>query len=145
MEDAPLPIQDKWDRLRTVLPAAIKDQRVDQAGLILDAMEGMAAQGGRYRGEFLRLLEDDRNYSPAWTLEDAVDSRIKFHELEGNLADATALLRSRFFTLRQADDPASVQEAQTVLERMEETGADRSDLEHLRSLLPQGEPEIVAD
>ena len=145
MDSAALPLHEKWERLKVMLPAALKDGDVPQAEAILDVMEGMATQGGRYRVEFLGLLEDDKNYSPAWELENAVYSRIKFHELEGNLADAAALLRSRFFVLREAGDVISVREAAAVLERLEDLGAESADIEQLRKLLPSSEPSLVTN
>jgi hypothetical protein len=140
MDDAALPSHEKWERLKVMLPAALKDGDVLQAEAILDVMEGMATYGGRYRVEFLGLLEDDKNYSPAWELENAVYSRIKFHELAGNLADAAALLRSHFFVLREAGDVTSLREAGAVLERLEDLGAESADTEQLRELLLRCEP-----
>jgi len=145
MEDAPLPSHEKWKRLGGMLPVALQDGDVAQAEGILDAMEGMATQDGRYRAEFLSLLEDDKNYSPAWEVDNAVHSRIKFHELEGNLADAAALLRSRFFALREAGDSISIQEAAAILEWMQELGTDRADIEQLRALLPKSELPAAPD
>lgn len=145
MQEAQLPVHEKWERLKALLPAALKDGDVSQAKAILDCMEGMATEGGRYRVEFLSLLEDDKNYSPAWTFENATNTRIKFHELEGNLADANALLRSRFFTVREAGGSVDIREAETILERMAENRADQADLDNLRALLPRSEPELEAD
>ncbi len=145
MEGAPLPSHDKWSRLKTMLPAALLDGDISQAETILDTMEGIAIQAVKYQTEFLLLLEDDCNYSPAWDFESAVHSRIKFHELAGNLIDATALLRTRFFALREKGDLASVREAEAVLERMQDAGADSADIEQLRSLLPQSEPRVAPD
>ncbi|MEN9678366.1 MAG: hypothetical protein RIS76_4262 [Verrucomicrobiota bacterium] len=145
LDGAELPVSEKWAQLRKLLPAALGARNVGQAEAILDALEGISFQGGRYRREFLELLEADTNYSPAWTIEDAVDSRIKFHELEGNLADAAALLRTKFFAIREAGGWNSIQEAEAILARMEDAGADRTDSAHLRSLIPTGPTEAVVE
>ncbi len=145
MEDASLPLHEKWESLNAMLPAALIEDDASQAEDILDAMEGMATKGGDYRAKFLELLENDRNYSPAWELEDATHCRIKFHELEGNLADAAALLRSRFFALWAARDSISIQEAAAVLERMQELRHDDADIRQLRVVLSQIEPQAAHD
>ena len=145
LESAQSSVSEKWAQLRKLLPAALAARNVEQAEVILDALEGIAVQGGRYRREFLNLLEDDTNYSPAWNIDDAIDSRIKFHELEGDLADAAALLRIKFFTKREAAGRDSIHEMEAILARMEDAGADRTDIAQLRGLIPTAPPESVAD
>lgn len=90
----------------------------------------------------LTAEEVELNYSPAWTCEEALLSRVVFHELEGNLVDAAALLRGRFFTLREAGDPRSLEEAEDVLAEMTELRADPGDIEQLRRLLPARRTEL---
>jgi hypothetical protein len=94
-------------------------------------MEGLAVQGGQYRFDFLILLDNDSNYSPAWDLEDAIHAKIKLFELEGNFSEASALLRKRFFALRSSGDFARNREAKSVLERLRDLNADTSDIDQL--------------
>lgn len=136
LEIAKVSLHDKWDRLTTLLPVSLKDQDTEQAESILDALEGIAAQGGPYRGMLAKLLEDDRNYSPAWSLDDALETRIKLLEIDGDMVAAIALLRNRFFTLRNSTDTATAMLAGATLSWMESLNADKADVDELRKLLP---------
>ena len=131
-----MPVSEKWNQFKAMLAAAIKQANITQAESILDEMEGIAFQGKSYRAEFLKLLQDDRNYSPAWSVENAEYARIKFHELDGDTADAVALLRSRFFQAKEQGGSAGFVDASAILDRMAGLGADQSDITHLMNLLP---------
>lgn len=137
LEVTALPVRDKWQQLMTLLPFALRDTSSKQGESILDLMEGIAIQGAMYRIEFLDLLQDDRNYSPAWEIDDVTNVRIKLHELQGNFVDAIALLRERYFVLRENGTPTRCREAQSVLDWMAELGADESDVQTLRGLIPR--------
>lgn len=136
LEDSPMSLPEKWEQLKVLLPAALRDSDLHQARIILDSMEGMAIQAEKYREEFLRLLDDDRSFSPAWTPESAISVRIKLNEQAGNVANATVLLRSRFFAAREAGDETQRQEAEGILDWMAELGTDTAELDELRKLLP---------
>ncbi len=145
MGEAQLPLHEKWEQLKALLPAALREPDSGHAESILDEMEGLAVQGAVYRTEFLKLLRDDRQFSPAWTIAEADNVRIKLHVLEGNLAEAVSLLRARYFALREQGDPVSLREASATLDWMANLGADDDDVVRLRALLPTDEEESTKD
>lgn len=135
LESAPLPFHEKWNQLKKLLASSLKVQEMEQSETILDMMEGLASQSKICRKDFVDFLDDERNYSPAWGTENAQIARVKLHELEGNFTDAIALLRNRFFILRQGSDAATAQEAAAILDWMMQIGAGESNVEDLRKLL----------
>lgn len=147
---APVPIAEKWRQLKQLLPPALKDSDCEQGENILDQMERIAEQASDLRGEFITLLQDHRNYSPAWEMPDAAHALSKLYELDNNGAQGIGLLYDQFFRLHNEDHPSFQSVGPQIIERMTELGADGETLEALRRHLvtddgaAQAEPDGAA-
>jgi hypothetical protein len=133
---APVPIAGKWRQLKLLLPAALKDSDCGQGENILDQMEYLAEQAEDVRSEFVELLGEHRNYSPAWEPPDAVHSLTKLYELDSNSSQGIGLLHKLFFQLHNEDNPSFATVGPQIVERMVELGADEAAIDDLRRRLP---------
>jgi hypothetical protein len=127
---------EKWQQLTQLLSAALKHADIDQGENILDQMERIAEQAADLRSEFVALLEDHRNYSPAWDIADSVHARSKLYELDNNNVQGVALMHQLFFQLRNDDNPSFPTAGLQIIEHVEELGADHELLATLRRHLP---------
>lgn len=141
----PHPTREMWDRLREMLDAAMRGGDYGQAGDILDALEGIAAEDSNYRQGFIALLNEEKNYSPAWTRPDVENSLLRFLELEGRHAEAAAHLRNRFFQTQSSGAPGSETDARAIIERIQEYRLPDFDTGPLERLLaPEPVREVIA-
>lgn len=147
LTDADMSLIEKWQQLTQLLPAALKHADIDQGENILDQMERIAEQAADLRSEFVTLLEDHRNYSPAWDIADSVHARSKLYELDNNSVQGIALMHQLFFQLLNEDNPSFPTAGPQIIEHVEELGAEQEMLailrRHLRS--DQEEDELSVD
>jgi hypothetical protein len=143
LTSAPLPLSDKWKQLRQLLPAALKSADYEQGENILDQMERLAEQAPDVRSEFVELLREHRNFSPAWETADAAHALSKLYELDNNAAQGLGLLYEEFFRLRNEDNPSFDTVGPQIVDRMIELGADEDTITILRRHLPS--TELVAE
>lgn len=136
LERAPVPISEKWRQLIQLLPAALKDSDCEQGENILDQMEYLAEQAEDVRSDFVELLSEHRNYSPAWEPPDAVHSLTKLYELDSNSSQGIGLLHKLFFQLHNEDNPSFATVGPQIVERMVELGADAETIDDLRRRQP---------
>ena len=131
-----IPVRDHWRHLVRLLPGALRDDS-QQAERILDSMERLAVENAEFRGQWAKLLSDSANYSPAWVSEDAERSTVRIHELVGAFDDARHLLRQSFYRLREDGGEYALQEAERVLDDLQNLPCPCSDLGSLRESLDQ--------
>ena len=136
---------DRWDRSLQLLPAALRLEP-DRASLILDALESMALEEPLGRGSVLcRLLEDEDNYSPAWTRDDAVLTTIGILESAGRLEDAVAVIKGMFYRYHAKGDVISKAEATGMLEWIREVLPDDPEIVRMENLVSDQIPAEVED
>ncbi len=140
---APVPIAEKWRQLKQLLPAALKDSDCEQGENILDQMEFLAERAGDVRAEFVELLSEHRNYSPAWEPPDAAHSLTKLYEFDSNSSQGLGLLHKLFFQLHNEDNPSFPTVGPQIVERMAELGTDEETLNGLRRHLSG--PDLAED
>jgi hypothetical protein len=142
---AQLPLAVKWQQLKQLLPASVRDANYQQGENILDQMEHLAEQAADIRAEFVEFLGDHRNYSPAWEPPDAAHSLTKLYELDSNSSQGIGLLHQLFFQLHNEDNPSFATVGPQIVDRMFELGANEETLKDLRRYLPASEATSDAD
>jgi hypothetical protein len=111
----------------TALPLLLTQMRIDEAEEALDALEGMALDGV-LQDEYLQLLTAERNYGPAWRVEDAVWSTVRCLESQARYDEAAGFLRQLFqraFVTGGADGRELALEA---LQRLDDYGEEAADV-----------------
>lgn len=134
-----LSFQLRWDELIKLLPLTLKDLGLDQAERILDAMEELAWEHEKYRTQFVELLRDDRNYSPAWGATEAEMALSRLYELAGDLCQAAEVLKGRFHKLRSNGSEYSMQQARLLVDHLQSFKLDDGSLEHLSRLVEESD------
>jgi hypothetical protein len=125
----------KWPRCKALLGFMLREGRTKEAASLLDSMEVISNRDKQCAADFLELLEDDGNYSPAWDYGDAELCRINLADKHGKTEEARALLINRFHDKRTAGNPTDILEAEGILEWLEELNEDSGQLETLSRLL----------
>jgi tetratricopeptide (TPR) repeat protein len=116
------PVPKRAIDYRTVLPWLLADQDVDRARDALEFLESFA-HNGVGRTEFVDLLRDSNNYSPAWDEDRAVQARVSLLEAEGRYTEAVCELDAVAHRLLASGDPSALDDALLVLGHLEEYGA----------------------
>jgi hypothetical protein len=106
-------------------------------------MERLAEQAQDVRSEFVELLREHRNFSPAWEPADAAHALSKLYELDSNAVQGIGLLYEEFFRLRNEDNPSFDTVGPQIVDRMVELGGDEDTIAILRRHLPS--TEVVAE
>jgi hypothetical protein len=106
----------------------------------------MALEEPLGRGSVLcRLLEDEDNYSPAWTRDDAVLTTIGILESAGRLEDAVAVIKGMFYRYHAKGDVISKAEATGMLEWIREVLPDDPEMVRMENLVSDQIPAQVED
>jgi hypothetical protein len=103
----------------------------------------MAAENELYRLEWICLLHNAANFSPAWTTAEAELSLVKMHELSGQFKDAAEILKRHFYRALEAGTPADLIEAEEILYWLESYQLDDEAFPHMRQMLSQPEETAV--
>lgn len=122
--------------LRRALPVLLARERHEEAAGVLDRLEELARRGSELEA-FLGILEDPHRHEPAWSVEDALWSRVVCLEAAGRYDEAAVELETRFHRVLSEGGYAAVQEAEGILERIGTYGFDEgeSPVEALRPRL----------
>jgi hypothetical protein len=134
-------IAEKWSASLEILEAANKARDVQLAETCLDRLESMALNDQGRRHHLLRLLENQDFHAPVWDREDAISARVMLMERDGNFGGAVELLRDAFYEMRLAGTPLAIERAHRILDQMRELNAAASDIDELRSLIDDREPQ----
>lgn len=136
-----IPLADRWDQLRGLLSQCIGDGSCELGETILDELEGLATRDRDLRLKFVDLLNDSANYSPIWEPSDAELALARFHEIEGNLADAAEIWQRRFYRLREAGELRHLEEARDIVEALKSFKLSEIDTETLHKLVEEKDEE----
>ena len=119
------PGSDRASDFRSALLGYMKTGDVENARDVLDGLERLA-QDGVAVPDFLRLLQEPDRYEPAWSLDDATIARARCHEVRGEFADATRVLRDLFYRLTAQETEAGLDDAVGILDRIRGYGIEAS-------------------
>lgn len=134
LDSRSISVRDHWRHLNRLLAGALRDDCV-QAEQILDSLERLAVDNAEFRNQWGVLLSDSTRYSPAWGSDDAERSMIRIHELSGEFDQACHLLRQSYYRLREDGSDYSLQEAERVLDDLENLPNACGDVRILREAL----------
>lgn len=111
------PSGEKWRYAEALLKAYLYVGAPDKAADMLDKLESIAMHHGNFREKFLTLLENQRNYEPAWDEESARHAKVSVLEVAGKLEEAAYLLTQDFYHLcSHEEDEFSISQAETIIE-----------------------------
>jgi len=137
-----LRIEERWKAWESILKGCIRgDHRnIECARTALDQLE-ILAYSSRRDVDFVKLIDDQQNWDPAWDMADAEQARSRILEQLGRLEDARAvLLRIAHAAISEGEDLIGVVE---LADRITRLGAPVEELAPLRGRIQAalGEPE----
>lgn len=103
------------------LPALLAQDRLEEAEAALDALE-VGAMAGVLVEQVQQVLADEREYGPAWTVDEAAWSRARLAEGRGEYPEAAAFLEQVFHRALARGDAAAADDAREVLEQVADFG-----------------------
>lgn len=103
------------------LPALLAQDRLEEAEAALDALE-VGAMAGVLVEQVQAVLADEREYGPAWTVDEAAWSRARLAEGRGEYSEAAAFLEQVFHRALARGDALAADDAREVLEHVAEFG-----------------------
>jgi len=124
-----LSVAERWTAWRELLRGSLagEDHGLGAAERALDALEELAERHDR-EDEFLKLLSDEKSWSPAWDLEDVLDARVRLLLNLGRNQEVVATFSKLVHKSITENDGS----AEGLIERLEEIGADEAMLHELR-------------
>ncbi len=117
----------RFNDLMRILKHAISGSHIEIAFDALDGMEQLAREG-ICSTDFLKLLDDDRQYHPAWSKSDAAWSAIALNERAGKLVEARMTLEGEFHHTLSDRPYGFLDLAEEIREKIRELGAGRDEL-----------------
>ncbi len=128
----------KWDLLCKLNLKCLEERDYDASENILDEMESMACQDTTFSKPFCTLLNNPKNYDPAWDKVDALNAQIQMHEINNDFQSAAALLNRRFYQLRASKNPRELMEAEDIVSRLDSTKQHHEEaVDEMRKLMQQ--------
>lgn len=122
--------------LSRILKHAINGNHNEIAVEALDGMEQLA-RSGFCTDEFLTLLRDDGSFHPAWSKSDAAWSAAGLCERKGKLTEARQMLESEFHHILSDRPHGFLEQADDILAKLGELGADANELSALKKRLKE--------
>ncbi len=135
MKRVEMSVNAKWLRCKNLLKFMLKEGMNEDAESILDELEVMAMRRSANADEFIKLLEDESNFFPAWGHSDAELCRINLADKHGRTEEARGLLINRFHDKRTGGNPTDLQEAEGILDWLKDLNEDDAQLEILGHLI----------
>jgi len=96
------------------------DNEFEIALRILDGLEVWSEEDSETRKKFIELLEEKKNYNPAWSEHEAGNCLIRLYEKDGKNNNAVEILRKRFYERINSGDEIKRLDSVNILEKIKE-------------------------
>jgi len=132
-----LAVSRRGEEWKLILKLALEAPANSLAEKALEELEAVAHEWKDFVDDFLLLLSNADNYSPAWTPSDADEASIQLLESCGRFPEAADFLKKRFWAARVERSPQAKADCEAILSALEEMGICEQELASLRQNVPE--------
>ena len=113
------PPRERFSDYQRLLSKYMSLQRNEEAAEVLDRMEQLVIENPKISEQYLKLLENQDNYTPAWEYYEGRNSRCNILESTGNLEQVASEMVDIFYYHRQKQEN---EEATGIIDRIKKLG-----------------------
>jgi hypothetical protein len=134
----------KWGLLSKLNFRCLESGYFDACENILDELESIASQDKTFSKQFCTLLDDPKNYDPAWSKTDALNAQVQMYEINKDFQSAAKLLTQLFYQLRTSKNPSKLMEAEDIVSHLDSTNQNHEeDVDGMRELIQHESDETL--